>query len=85
MLIEFATSDPKEAERRLRTAHPYYQDDFVDYVVQGVKDGIVLITNTLKALYSLMPSINAAEKIGGDIAAEIGKQLDQHIKETHNA
>lgn len=43
MIIEFATSDPKEAERRLRTAHPYYQDDFVDYVVQGVKDGIVRV------------------------------------------
>lgn len=43
MIIEFATSDPKEAERRLRTAHPYYQDDLVDYVVQGVKDGIVRV------------------------------------------
>ena len=43
MIIEFATSDPQEAERRLRTAHPYYQDDFVDYVVQGVKDGIVRV------------------------------------------
>lgn len=43
MIIEFATSDPKEAERRLRTAHPYYQDDVVDYVVQGVKDGIVRV------------------------------------------
>lgn len=43
MIIEFATGDPKEAERRLRTAHPYYQDDFVDYVVQGVKDGIVRV------------------------------------------
>lgn len=52
---------------------------------EHINAGIVLITNTLKALYSLMPSINAAEKIGGDIAAEIGKQLDQHIEETHNA
>lgn len=43
MLIEFATSDPQEAERRLRTAHPYYQDDLVDYVVQGVKDGIIRV------------------------------------------
>lgn len=43
MTIEFATSDPKEAERRLRTAHPYYQDDFVAYVIQGVKDGIVRV------------------------------------------
>lgn len=43
MIIEFATSDPKEAERRLRTAHPYYQDDLVDYVVQGVKDGIIRV------------------------------------------
>ena len=43
MIIEFATSDPKEAERRLRAAHPYYQDDFVDYVVQGVKDGIIRV------------------------------------------
>lgn len=43
MIIEFATSDPKEAERRLRTAHPYYQDDLVDYVVQGVKDAIIRV------------------------------------------
>ena len=43
MNIEFATSDPKEAERRLRTAHPYYQDDFVDYIIQGVKDGLVRV------------------------------------------
>ena len=43
MIIEFATRDPKEAERRLRTAHPYYQDDLVDYVVQGVKDGIIRV------------------------------------------
>lgn len=46
MIIEFATSDPKEAERRLRTAHPYYQDDVVDYVVQGVKDGIVRVRDS---------------------------------------
>lgn len=43
MIIEFATSDPKEAESRLRTAHPYYQDDLVNYVVQGVKDGIIRV------------------------------------------
>ncbi|MGV0404815.1 hypothetical protein ACUY3C_07805 [Corynebacterium marquesiae] len=52
---------------------------------EHINAGICLITNTLKALYNLMPSINAAEKIGGDIAAEIGKQLDQHIEETRNA
>ena len=52
---------------------------------EHINAGICLIKNTLKALYNLMPSINALEKIGGDIAAEIGKQLDQHIKETHNA
>lgn len=52
---------------------------------EHITAGIVIITNTLKALYNLMPSINAAEKIGGDIAAEIGKQLDQHIKENTDA
>lgn len=52
---------------------------------EHINAGICLITNTLKALYNLMPSINAAEKIGGDIAAEIGKQLDQHIKENTDA
>lgn len=29
MTIESAANDPKEAERNLRTAHPYYQDDYV--------------------------------------------------------
>lgn len=43
--VEFATSDPLQAERWLRDAHPYYRDDFVAYVVQGVKDGIVRVRN----------------------------------------
>lgn len=43
--LEFTTSNPQEAERWLRDAHPYYQGDFVDYVVQGVKDGVVRVRN----------------------------------------
>lgn len=43
MTIEFATSDPIEAERYIRDSCPFYKDDLIDYVIQGVKDGIVRV------------------------------------------
>lgn len=45
-----------------------------------INAGLGIITNALKALYNIGIPINEVEKIGGDIAAEIGKQLDQHIE-----
>lgn len=39
MTIEFATSDPIEAERYIRSACPFYKDDLIDYVIQGGQGG----------------------------------------------